>query len=228
MRLLSIALLGFSLASAAAQAQATAPSTEPRITREEMQRYMDDSGLLKASMERLLANLEKGRATLPPWFPDSVWKDCMSQVAHLDLVALLLPLYQKYFSEKDGVALDLLFAGPAGHVYAQAELDSRLAAMSSGLEGSAAEAAAMSSDKQKEADKLRNVRLAELTPAELASVRAVGEKQRLTTADGLRLDDEQNLAIQAKCKDRLNTTVKAHHEEMAAAQRAYMAKHPGK
>ena len=165
------------------------------------------------------------RAKLPPWLPNNVWQDFTKQVAAIEYVKLLLPVYQRHFTEQDGRAISLLFEGPTGQAYAQAALDSRLAAIHQGLEGSAAEKAAMSSDAEAKVQELERKRIAELTPEELAEFRGTQSAQ-LSTADGLSIDDEQNNVIRAKVSDIFHTTMAAHNSELQAAQRAYMAKHP--
>jgi hypothetical protein len=118
----------------------------------------------------------------------------------------------------------LLFEGPTGHAYAQAALDARLDAVHSGLEGSAAEAAAMKSDKEAQAKLLQRKRVSELTPDELQALRAAEAHRSIT--EGLKLDDEQNALITAKGNEVLQATLKAHNAELVAAQRKYMQEHP--
>lgn len=195
------------------------------ITEAQLRQYLNDSMLLPASEQHIQDGLDQTRKTLPPWFPDSVWQDVKRDVAAVDLVKVLLPLYQQYFTEADGYALDLLYQGPTGHEYAQAALQSRLDAVHQGLEGSAAEAAAMQSDNEAKVKELQRKRVAELTPEQLAQVRALGSPSHRTTADGLKLDDQQNALIQKKMNEVLHATLAAHNEELVAAQTAYQAKH---
>jgi hypothetical protein len=201
-------------------------STQRRpITELQLRTYLNDSMLLAASQQHIQEGLDQTRKTLPAWFPNAVWNDVKRDVAAVDLPALLLPIYQQHFTEADGFALSLLFEGPAGHAYAEAALQSRLTAMHQGLEGSAAESAAIHSDSQSDVEALRKKRVAELTPEELSALRALGASGHQTRADGLRLDDEQNVVLQKKMNEVMHATLAAHNSELVAAQRAYQAKH---
>jgi hypothetical protein len=226
-------VVGCGAAVCIAQAQSSGASATdgvqqvaPRpITETQLRQYFEDSMLLPASQQHIQDGLDQTRTKLPPWFPDSVWQDVKRDVAAVDLVKLLLPLYQQVFTEQDGYAMDLLFEGPTGHEYAQAALQSRLDAIHAGLEGSAAEAAAMRSDSEAKVEALQKQRVAELTPEQRAQLRALGSPSHRTTADGLKLDDQQNAIIQKKMNEVLHATLAAHNEELVAAQRAYQAKH---
>lgn len=215
-------------AAVAVAAGAQAPTPQPgaaRITEAELRAYLNESLLLPASQQHIQDGLDKMRGTLPPWFPDTVWVDVKHDVAAVDLVNLLLPLYQRYFSERDGRALVLVFEGPTGHAYAEAALKARLDAMRGGLEGSAAERAAMNSEEEQKATTLRKQRVSELTPEQLASLRDLGATQQHNLEQGLRLDDEQNVVIQKKLNEVMHATLAAHDTELQKAQRAYGAKH---
>jgi hypothetical protein len=96
--------------------------------------------------------------------------------------------------------------------------------MSTGLQGSAAEAFALKSDLERESNRLAQARLAELTPEQLAMVRAIGEKRNLKLADGLQLDDDQDAVVNKKVNEVMHATLRAHDAELAAAQRAFEAK----
>jgi len=213
------------LPAAPVAAQAEALDGRP-ITKTQLEAYFDKSMILVASKRHIQDGLTKTRATLPLWVPAAVWDDVKAQVNAIDYVGVLLPVYQHYFTELDGAALVLMLDGPTGHAYAEASLKSRMAAINQGLEGSAAESAAMSSDLEKETVRLEQKRVAELTPEELASVQAVGAKRR-KIADGLALDDEQNAVINKKVNDVMHATLHAHNTELAKAQQAYEAKNPG-
>jgi len=209
------------------QAQTPSPSDHP-ITRRQVETYFDKSMILTASKQHIQDGLAKTRTTLPPWIPDSVWQDVKAQVDAIDFVGAVLPVYQRFFTEDDGAALILILEGPTGQAYAQAPMKSRLAAINQGLEGSAAESAAMNSDLEKEAMRLERKRIAELTPQELASFKSIGERRQLKIADGLNLDDEQNAVMQKKVNEVFRATLNAHHDELVKAQRAYETTHPPK
>jgi hypothetical protein len=223
-------IAGLAMGAKGQVADGAATTTVERrpITEQQLRRYLEESMLLGASQQHILEEMEGTRKTLPPWFPDAVWQDVKHNVAAVDLVKVVLPAYQKYFTERDGAAIVLMFEGPTGHEYAEAALQSRLAAVHSGLEGSAADRAAMGSDAEVHVQELAKKRAAELTPEERAEVRALGASGHSSGADSLKLDDEQNVLIQKKMNEVLHATLAAHNAELEAAQRVYQMKHQEK
>lgn len=193
------------------------------MTETQLRTYLDDSLLLVASQQHLQEGLEVTRKTLPAWFPDKVWRDVKQAVAAVDLPKLMLPVYQKYFTEQDGESIILRFTGPTGHAYAEAALRSRLAAVHQGLEGSAADRAAEASASQANVDQLLKAHLATLTPEERAKVQAlaVSRSQEI----GFKIDDEQNKLVNAKMNQVMHATFVADDAQLKSAQRAYQGKH---
>lgn len=206
-----------------------APPERP-ITKDQLQQWMELTTQLETNRTRLQAGLDKIRNTVPPWIPDSVWNDFKANVAQIDFVAVLLPVYQQFFSQQDGAAMLLMVEGPTGHEYARLMLQSRVNAMNHGLQGSAAEAQAMQADKAANLDELRRKRLAELTPDEVAQVHALDDHTKRTAGGDVwrQLDDQQDVVMRAKINEVFQTTMKAHNDELVAAQRAYLAQHPAK
>jgi len=211
---------------AATPAEGTQTPPEHPITQAQLHAWMQQSLQLDASMQHIQDGLDQTHKTFPPWFPDSVWADVKQKVAQIDLPALALPVYQRYFSEQDGAALLLLYQGPTGQEYARVTLQSRLDAIHQGLEGSAAEAKAMQAEKQTNAEELRRKRIAELTPEERQQLRALESGSHRGAGVWRTLDDDQNVLIQKKANEVLQATLKAHNTELLAAKRAYEAKHP--
>ena len=221
---LACVLAGSSLQlPARAQTQLPVQAERKPIQEAQLRNYLQDSLLLGASQQHIQEGLAATRKTLPPWFPDKVWSDVQQAIAAVDLPALLLPLYQRYFTEQDGQALELRFSGPTGHAYAQALLDARLAAVHQGLEGSAAEQTADKASSRGEIDRLFAAHVATLSPEERATIQATAASH--TKADGYRIDDEQNVILNTKMNQVLHAVLAADDAQLRAAQRAYQAKH---
>jgi len=211
--------------SAAAPDKSVSPAPPARpITQAELQDWMEQSMQLDANRAHIQEGMDQMRKTLPPWVPDSVWADVKKNVANIDLVALALPVYQRYFSQQDGLALVLMYQGPTGQEYARLTLQSRLDALHQGLQGSQAEASAMKTDKAANVEALRRKRVAELTPDELRQVRSLADDSHIMGDVWRHLDDEQDVLLKAKINEVFQATMKAHNAELVAAQRAYAAK----
>jgi hypothetical protein len=150
-------------ASEAIPSTSTITPPEHPISKEQLQQWMEEAAQLDTMREQMQTSLDKMRDRVPSWVPDSVWADFKSNFAHIDFAAVLLPAYQRYFSDQDGAAMLLMLQGPTGQEYARLTHQIRLDAMRQGLSPSAAEAKAMQDDK---AEELRHKRFAELTPVE--------------------------------------------------------------
>src|SRR6185312_16268248 len=173
---------------------------------------------------------DQTRKTLPAWIPDPVWADVKANVAAIDIVGVVLPVYQRYFSQQDGEGMQLMYEGPTGQQYAKLALKSRLDAMNQGLRGSAADVRAMQADEAANLDALLRKRMTELTPDELARYHSFDDHANRSLGGDIwrQLDDQQDVLIRTKVNQVFQATMKAHNAELVAAQQAYLAKHPAK
>jgi hypothetical protein len=51
--------------------------------------------------ENMINNLAETRRISPPFVPQALWEDMRSELIKVDVMALTVPIYQKYFSESD-------------------------------------------------------------------------------------------------------------------------------
>jgi hypothetical protein len=231
--LLAIAAALGSTLSVWSEAKTTTTRTPPQtlrnpITRNQLRRYFVASLLLETTRRQMQEQLAQKQKALPPYFPEAVWQEIKQKVGNLDLVDVALPVYQRYFTEQDGEVIDLMYQGRIGHEYAAATMKSRMDASHRGLEGSAEDRAAEQSVAEAQVSELRNKRYSELTPKQIAAVREFQARTAKTTENGLKVDDEQNIAVQAKWKELVQSTLAVHRADLEAAKQAYEKKTAGK
>jgi hypothetical protein len=204
---------------------ATASAASRPITEAQLRTYMEESMLLQALETQIQGQVDQIRKTSMPWFPDATWQIVKDNLAAIDLVKAVLPVYQKYYTEQDGNALSLLYEGPTGHAFAVASVAAGAQASHGGLDGSDAARAAALPNYLGSARELGRKRQAELTPEQIAAVRQMQMNTAVTTLEGLRIDEGQNQVLEKTINDVLHKTMALHRKELMAARSAYNAKH---
>ncbi len=114
--LISIALLlMFSLSSAMAQYDKRGGSNlTPK--QQDIKKLMDmtgSGGLGKQVMEQMTGSYK----SIMPNVPDHVWNDLLSEFNPNELVAMLIPVYDKHFTHADIKALIAFYESPIGQKY---------------------------------------------------------------------------------------------------------------
>jgi hypothetical protein len=178
------------------------------ITEAQLRMYLEESMLLQITQAQIQSGLDQNHQTMTPWIPEKIWQLVKDKTAAIDLVKVLLPVYQKYYTEDDGNAISLMFDGPTGHALAvAASPPGTVPADNAEPVGNPAE--------------LSRKRTAELTPEQLAALQRMRAATRVKTLDGFKIEEDQNEAL-GKMMDAVSHTVLiAHQRELAAARQAY-------
>ncbi len=200
----------------------TAVPSPPPITEAQLRTYMEESLLLPETQAHLQAELYEAHKQSLPWVPDSVWRIVKERSSAIDLVKMLLPVYQKYFTEEEGTTMSLMFEGETGKAYAAAIKQVNEAAIKSAASYASAPAP---SEPLPNVGELMRKRLAELTPEQLAAMKRMQADTAVKTLDNYKLEKDQNATLGKTIEDVIRTTLKEHEKELIAARRAYYSKH---
>ena len=98
-------LVAFALASTAVQAQPASKETVKLL--------MDKTGAGKLGVQAIQQMLPSLKA-MAPNAPDKFWSEFMAEFKADELVDLIIPIYQKYLSEADVLAIFEFYSSPAG------------------------------------------------------------------------------------------------------------------
>jgi TonB family protein len=98
--------------SAAANAD-PAPPAHP-ATEAQIREYLAMTHAIENAHKTIAVGIQGSRATSAPYFTASFWDDMEKAVMDIDLAALIVPAYQKYFSEEDMAAMLAFYKTPAG------------------------------------------------------------------------------------------------------------------
>jgi protein TonB len=69
---------------------------------------------VETAHKMIASEIRASRATSSPYFTASFWDDMEKAVMEIDLAGLIIPAYQKYFSEEDMAATLAFYKTPAG------------------------------------------------------------------------------------------------------------------
>lgn len=212
------ASLGAQVTSSSAPPPPSVPqSTVPKspITLDQLRLLFSEFGSIDATKTLIHANLEKKRKSLPAWFPTDVWTDVERNVEAIDEVEVVLPVYQKYVSQKGGDAMILMLQGPTGKQLADRMLGRAITAVQSGKRGSAADEQAIQASMHSNDIDLWAKRLGELSEEQRQEVQAaVPPLLKIWKA----IDDEQDTAYNRKANEVAQATLTTHRAEIAEAQ----------
>lgn len=104
------------LGAASASAAPLHPATE-----EQVREYFQVVHLDKAVHGAMEQMLNASRATAPPYFPDSVWEDMSKTFASYDLLAEMVPIYQRHISQEDMDAILKFYRTDSGRRLLEAQ-----------------------------------------------------------------------------------------------------------
>jgi Uncharacterized protein conserved in bacteria (DUF2059) len=99
--------------------QTIKPPEHP-ITEEQLRAFFEVTHFLAGHRQRIHDQLKVFQKQLPEWYPGSVWDEIASSVENIDVIAVALPVYQRYISEDDAKYLNMFLATPLGQKVAQA------------------------------------------------------------------------------------------------------------
>jgi len=89
------------------------PPAHP-ATEDQIREYLALTGVSRAA-HTLMATMVKGmRATSAPYYPASLWDDMDAEFQKLDLVAIYVPVYQRYLSEDEMRDVIAFYHSPSG------------------------------------------------------------------------------------------------------------------
>lgn len=109
---LSVAAQTASSAKPNAPAPAT-PDKEQAVKRAEIRRLIELTGAAKVSVDVMRQMIAPIRATYPN-VPEEFWDDFLKQVNADDLIDLVVPIYDKYYSLQDIHDLIAFYQSPVG------------------------------------------------------------------------------------------------------------------
>jgi len=111
-------LLGAQTAPAGPQmspaADAGLPPPAHPATEAQIREYLAMTRAIENAHKAMASGIRANRATSAPYFTASFWDDMEEAVMEIDLAALIVPAYQKYFSEEDMAATLAFYKTPAG------------------------------------------------------------------------------------------------------------------
>ncbi|MGD0940444.1 MAG: hypothetical protein ABR905_12110 [Terracidiphilus sp.] len=207
-------------ASSTAPAPAPAVTAESPITLDQLRKLLDELHEVEQTRAITQEEAERQRATLPPWFPKSVWDAVEQKMGSVDIAKVELPIYQRYLTSETGDGLILWFNGPLGQQLAEQVMSRRVAIAETGAQGS--KAAQTYIDGATQSDKgIASARLNQLGPTDRE--RAIKAVQALTNSWKTMSDDLAKL-YDEYVNNLVQTELAKHSQELAAAQQAYMRK----
>jgi hypothetical protein len=205
---------------AAAAAPAAQTSPESPITLDQLRNLLDELHEVERTRTLTKEEAERQRATLPPWFPKSVWDAVEQKMGSVDIAKVELPIYQRYLTSEIGDGLILWFNGPLGQQLAEQVMSRRVAIAETGAQGS--KAAQTYIDGVTQSDKgIATVRLNQLGPADRE--RAIKAVQALTNS-WKAMSEDLAKSYDEYMNNLVQTELAKHNQELAAAQQAYMHK----
>ncbi len=100
----------------ATQSGAEAASAVPLrpATPEQVREYFQLVHLDKSVHGAMEQMLKASKATAPPYLPDSVWEDMSKTFASYDLLAEMVPIYQRHISQEDMSAILTFYRTDSG------------------------------------------------------------------------------------------------------------------
>jgi len=210
--------------SAIAQAQGASPdsasesipSPEHPITREQLQQFFTSLIYFESQRSFLHNGLEAKFKTMPAWFPHTVWQEAENRIEAIDIVTTALPVYQKYISHDQAVALILLLDGPTGQQIARTMTGRAVQALQTGARGSEADELAQKASNAGGDSEIFAKRIRELAPDQQAKMLPAFQRLQLVWKQ---IDDEQDKAFNQKANDVFQAVLKQHNTELLSAQR---------
>jgi len=103
--------------SSAQMSTGNASSVEPPVhpaTEDQIREYLSLNGTAKNSRTLMAQMVKAMHATSVPYLPQSFWDDLDAEFQKVDLVAVCVPIYQKYLSQEDMAEIVKFYRTPAG------------------------------------------------------------------------------------------------------------------
>lgn len=97
-----------------ASASALAPAPEHPATPDQVREYFKVVGLDQTVHNIMDQMLKAAQATSAPYYPQSVWDDMRTTFGNYDLLAEMIPIYQRHISQEDMSAILSFYHTPSG------------------------------------------------------------------------------------------------------------------
>lgn len=97
-----------------AGASALAPAPEHPATPDQVREYFKVVGLDQTVHNIMDQMLKAAQATSAPYYPQSVWDDMRTTFGNYDLLAEMIPIYQRHISQEDMSAILSFYHTPSG------------------------------------------------------------------------------------------------------------------
>lgn len=225
-----VAVAGISVEVTAQSPPATAapssfPSPQHPITLEQLRTFSGEIHSIEPTRELTLEAAEQQRKTLPPWFPASVWDEIEKKMATVDIAKVQLPVYQRYLSAENADAMILFYSGPLGERLGTRFVQREAASAEAGTSGAATTSNAVDQTRHSDDVALAAKRLNELSPEDQARFLAA---RQAVMASWKTISDELAATYDKFMNDFVQTEINNHHQELAAAQTAYLKKSSAK
>jgi hypothetical protein len=201
---------------------------EHPVTEATLRRYFEVCHFSAYFRESLELQSETQQATLPSWYPPEVWTDIVQTIGQLDVAAIALPVYQKYFSEEATQNATRLFLTPAGQATISKVYAKTLKGEASGDSAIDARRKALEAERATEDADVRKM-LGSMTPKEERDVQAFVQSAEWKRMNGLsgQVFKEFSAALQARVGEVMHEVTVKHTDELRKALRDYKAEHPG-
>jgi hypothetical protein len=198
---------------------------EHPITEQQLRTFFEVTHFLSGHRQRIHEQLEVLRKQMPGWYPQSVWDEIASSVEDMDVIAVALPVYQKYISEDDERFLNRFLATPQGQKVAQAVMAKKAE------QGQRANAESEAADDRAIAELVRNGgaevqrTLSDMSPEELREVKSLTAHWKQLQPVLWQMQGEVSQAIAAKQVELARTIKARHRAELIEAKRSYDVSH---
>jgi hypothetical protein len=222
----ALVFLLFQTAYGTAQAPALVLPEHP-ITAQTLQRYFDVCHFVLRNREQIDIQLAAQQKTLPPWYPMTVWRETADAIDALDVTAVALPVYQRYFSEEAGENAIRLFLTPQGQAMLSKVYDQTAAAENAGDPGLEAHLKAIAAAKVDEDAKVRQM-MAAMTPKDRreTEIFVQSAEWKRISALGPQIAKEFSEVYLAAQEKAVHEVTARHHDDLVKALRDYRASHP--
>jgi len=96
-------------------AEASSPATEAQI-----REYFGLTGMEAVTRANLSAQVDEARANSAPFVPPAIWDEIKIELQKIDIVSLVIPIYQRHFTETDMRDALVFYRTPIGRKFLQA------------------------------------------------------------------------------------------------------------
>lgn len=203
--------------------QTIKPPEHP-VTEEQLRTFFELTHSLSGHRERIHEQLKVLQKRLPEWYPQSVWDEIASSVEDIDVIAVALPVYQRYISEDDEKYLNRFLATPLGQKVAQAVMAKHEQVQRMGTDSEAAHDKAIAElvrDGGAEVERS----LSGMSPTELQEARSLIAHWKQMQPVLRQIQGEVSQALAAKQVELARTIKAKHRAELIEAERSYEANH---